>query len=279
MKDFNQSDVLLREQYRDATKLYDRIRLHQRFSVNPEPLWEWVWRLVRLPANARILEVGSGPAHFWLTNHHQVPEGWEIVLSDFSPGMIQQARENLGDARHRYTFLCVNVMDIPFPDQYFDGVFANFMLYHAPNLDGAIRELHRVLKPGGRLYAATNGSGHMKQLKDLLRQLDPKAWLVGVETSFGLENGYDALRRYFPVVNSYHYDDALQVTEVEPLVAYALSGGISELLGRDSAPLREAIQQVIAREGMFFIQKRSGLFEAIKTLDADNPPSYHVQTR
>ncbi len=273
MKDFNQPEVLLREQYRDASKLYDRILVHQRFSVNPEPLWEWVWRLIKLPANAQILEVGTGPAHLWFTNIQKIPEGWEVILSDFSPGMIQKARENLGEAQQRFTFLRVNVMDIPFPDQFFDGVFANFMLYHAPDLDGALKELHRVLKPGGRLYAATNGEGHMQQLKDLLRRLDPNALLVGVETSFGLENGYEALHRYFPVVNRYYYDDALEVTEVEPLVAYALSGGISQRLDEDPEPLRAAIQQVIAREGMFFIQKRSGLFEAIKSLDVDNPPS------
>ena len=264
MSHFNQPDHLLREQYRDASNLNARIALHERFSLNPEPWWSWLWRMTNLPASARILEVGAGPADFWRTNLDRIPDGWRITLSDFSPGMIRQARANLGATATRFHFARINVVALPFPAGAFDGVFANFMLYHAPDLDKAIRELHRVLKPGGRLYAATNGPGHMRQLKDMIRNLDEDALMFGAEDVFGLNNGKDALRRYFPIVNCYLYDDALRVTEVEPLVAYALSGRRSEKLGRDPEPLRRAIRQTIEREGVFVIEKHSGLFEAVK---------------
>ena len=264
MSHFNQLDYLLREQYRDASNLNARIALHERFSLNPEPWWAWVWRMTHLPASARILEVGTGPADFWRTNLDRIPDGWRITLSDFSPGMIRQARANLGAAAARFHFARINVVALPFPAGAFDGVFANFMLYHAPDLDRAIRELYRVLRPGGKLYAATVGVRHMKQLKDLLRRLDPKAILVRVEDLFGLESGVDALHHHFPIVNRYLYDDALHVTKTEPLVAYALSGQRSPELERDPEPLRQAIRRTIEREGAFVIEKHSGLFEAIK---------------
>ncbi len=261
-----QATALLKRQYKDASRLNARIALHARFSVNPEPWWGWVWRMLHLPARARILEVGTGPADFWRANLDRIPDGWDITLSDFSPGMLAQARANLGEARQRFAFARINVEDIPFPAETFDGVIANFMLYHAPDLDRAIAELHRVLKPGGRLYAATNGPQNMQQLNDLLRRLDPQALDYRASTSFGLNNGADALHRHFPTVNRHHYDDALRVTEVAPLVAYALSMDRSPMLSRNPEPLQRAIARKIEAEGEFVIEKQSGLFEAIKAL-------------
>ena len=264
MTGIEQAKALLQRQYRDASRLNARIALHSRFSINPEPWWEWVLRMMTLPANARILEVGTGPADFWHANLDRIPAGWTITLSDFSPGMIDQARRNLGAASGRFTFARINVVDIPFPDGQFDGVVANFMLYHAPDLDRAISELHRVLKPGGRLYAATNGPRHMKQLNDLILELDPDARIITAAATFGLNNGAEALRRHFAVANCYLYDDALRVTEADPLVAYALSMDRSRILMQNPEPLRRAIAQTIEREGAFVIEKHSGLFEAIK---------------
>jgi len=258
------SNYLLENQYKDASKLNARIALHVRFSVNPEPWWEWVFRLMKLPKETRLLEVGTGPADFWRTNIGRIPDGWDVTLSDFSPGMLQQAQENLGDARERFTFSRINVQHIPFPDASFDGVIANFMLYHAPDLEQALREIQRVLKPGGRLYAATNGSQHMLQLNDLIRRLDPQAVIYTAASVFGLENGVEALHRHFPVVNRYVFDDALQVTDAEALLAYAFSMRRSQALAKNPDLLRNAIQQEIDAQGAFFIQKHSGLFEAVK---------------
>jgi len=264
MTGIDQARALLERQYKDASKLNARIALHARFSTNPEPWWDWVWRMMTLSANARILEVGTGPASFWRSNLDHIPASWDVILSDFSPGMIDQARTNLSPVRERFAFARINVVDIPFPDEAFDGVIANFMLYHAPDLDQAISELHRVLKPGGRLYAATNGRAHMKQLHELTKSMDATATNPRLTPSFRLENGADALHRHFPTANCYLYDDALRITEAAPLVDYARSMSLAPRLLQRPAALMAAIQQVIDQQGAFFIEKHSGLFEAIK---------------
>ena len=269
----NQAKALLERQYKDASRLNARIALHARFSTNPEPWWGWVLRMMHLPADARILETGTGPADFWRANLDRIPDAWRITLSDFSPGMLDQARTNLDPDAQRFAFARINVVDIPFPDETFDGVIANFMLYHAPDRDRAIAELHRVLKPGGRLYAATNGPRHMKQLNDLIQQLDPDAVIHTASTFFGLNNGAEALHRHFPTANCYLYDDALRVTETGPLVAYALSMDRSPLLIQNPELLRQAIRRRIEADGAFFIEKHSGLFEAVKTSHPVGPPA------
>ena len=76
----------------------------------------------------------------------------------------------------------------------FDCVAANWLLYHVPDLDLGVRELARVLRPGGRLVAATLGAANMQELWDLL------GGEVTAGLSFGYENGEAALAPHFTAI-------------------------------------------------------------------------------
>src|SRR6187549_3038005 len=90
---------LLHDQYRTSGNLQARIDFHVRFSTNPYGWQLWVFDHLRLPAEARILEIGCGAGSLWLENRSRVPAGWEITLSDLSAGMLAQARRNAGSSR------------------------------------------------------------------------------------------------------------------------------------------------------------------------------------
>ena len=80
----------LREvQYRDDSNLNARAELHRRFSVDRRGLQPWTFDQLELPPDGRLLEVGCGPGMLWTANSGRVPEGWRVVLSDFSPGMAR----------------------------------------------------------------------------------------------------------------------------------------------------------------------------------------------
>ena len=149
-------------------------------GVNPE---EAVAAAVRESAPERFLDVGCGMGE--LAERVQREFGAEVVAVDISPRMVELTRARGVDARE------ADVQALPFEDGSFDCVAANWVLYHVPDLDLGVRELARVLKPGGRLVAATLGDGNMQELWDLL------GGEVTAGLSFACGNGHAALEPHF----------------------------------------------------------------------------------
>ena len=133
----------------------------------------------------RVLEVGGGPGELAARIAGEL--GCEVVMLDVSPRMVELAsargvRAVVGD-----------VQDLPFEDGEFDCLLAAWMLFHVPDVDLGLRELARVLRPGGRLVAATNSAEHMKELREIA---GTAAWA----RVFTRENGAEILGKHFATV-------------------------------------------------------------------------------
>ncbi len=257
-------EYLCTVQYRGGENLEARIALHRRFSTNPYCWFRWLFDRQQLAGTARILDVGCGTARLWRENASRIPAGWRVTLADLSPGMVAEAQSALREVPQICAYAVVDAQAIPYADGSFDAVLANHMLYHVPDVSLALSEIKRVLADGGRLYAATNGQAHLRELDDLLPRQGSD---FGGTNGFTLENGAAQLEVYFPRVSLHRYDDGLEVTEAEPLLAYLLSerraNGIDEATWAD---LTERLNREIALHGAVHITKDAGLFEAI--LDA-----------
>ena len=256
-------DYLLSEQYGDADNLNARLALHRRFSTNKRGWMPWAFDQLDLPAHSEILDVGCGPCDLWVENVDRIPGGWHVVLSDFSSGMLEQARKNLRDCDRGFSYWCVDAQAIPFAGERFDAVVANHMLYHVPDRVRAISELHRVLKPGGRLYAATNGHAHLRELREWIARFDPQAAEIDAAIEFGLDRGgVEQLAECFAGVEIRRYPDSLVVTEVEPFVAYVLSTSRAPAIRANLEAFVRQAEHEIMTEGAIRITKDVGLFVA-----------------
>ncbi|MDQ2884546.1 MAG: methyltransferase domain-containing protein [Chloroflexota bacterium] len=265
MPDLSNQQYLLNEQYKDASNLNARIQLHQRFSTNATDWHRWVFEQFAITEGSRILELGCGPGHLWRKNLDRIPARCQITLSDFSEGMLQEARNNLADSASRFSFQVVDAQSIPHEDASFDVVIANHMLYHVPDRPRAFSEIRRVLQPRGRFYAATNGQAHLQEIGELVQRVIPSfSGIMGRGGSpFSLENGAEQMAPWFSHVEMRHYENALVVTEVEPLVAFVLSTRAKSILTEEQIrQLREIVAQELARNGSITITKATGLFVA-----------------
>nr|AXL05761.1 methyltransferase type 11 [uncultured bacterium] len=122
--------------------------------------------LLTINPGARLLDIGcgvGGPA-LRLAAEHDI----EIVGVSISQGQIRRANERAADAglADRLSFQHADAMDLPFPDESFDLVWALESLHHMPDRWHVIRQAARILKPGGQmaigdfLYRPVDGEDH-----------------------------------------------------------------------------------------------------------------------
>jgi SAM-dependent methyltransferase len=264
---FQQRAYLRDNQYRRSDHLTARANLHARFNVSAQPWPEWVLAQLALQPGDHILECGGGPGWLWEPEGALPPDS-RLVLTDLSDGMVAEATAALAHYGPRVGTATADIQSLPFPDHTFDVVIANHMLYHVPDIPAAVREAARVLRPGGRFVAATNGRDHMRELFELGAEVFPEAPLnmrVAMRTlPFSLENGADFLAASFPIVERRLYDSHLAVDDAAALVDYMLSSAESQAA---VPPARRvagvaAIEARIRAEGPVRISKETGLFTA-----------------
>ena len=149
----------------------------------------------------RVLEVGPGTGAFAARIAAALPSV-RLTAIDQSARFVELSRARGVDAREG------DAQDLPFGDESFDVVAALWMLYHVPDVDRAIAEIRRVLRPGGLFVAVTNGDDH---LADLRREAGGKPEVTG----FSTQNGEDQLRAHFADVRR---------SDLRPRAVFADSG-------------------------------------------------------
>lgn len=264
---FTDPNYLKTSQYRDSSNLDARAVIHERFSTNPYGWFNWVFdSLSKLSHNVNILELGCGPGYMWKECSQRIPASWMIILSDLSPGMLDAARQNLAVTGRRFNFEQIDAQEIPYPDETFDVLIANHMLYHVPDRKKALSEMRRVLKTGGRFFITTVGDRHLQEISAWLsRAKGTDKSLSRFTQPFLLENGLEQLQEFFSRVEMSRYDDNLRVTEVEPIMAYIRSGiRAVEFSDAEMAKIEKELNEQLEQDGEIFITKDSGLFKCFK---------------
>lgn len=178
-----QDPGLVASQYATEAPLEARRSIYR--DVDGPDAKEVAFGAIAEAAPGKVLEVGGGPGE--LSERIARELGAEVVMVDTSPRMAEMARARGVDAR------VGDVQDLPFADDEFDCAVAAWMLYHVPDLDRGLSELRRVVRPGGRLVAVTNGRDHMQELRRLAGE---RAW----QPRFRREEAVELLERHFPRV-------------------------------------------------------------------------------
>ena len=111
--------------------------------------------LARIELGEAVLDVGCGTGTLALAAKRRVGPGRIVYGIDASPEMIARARKKAVKAGGGVVFQTAVVESLPFPDARFDVVLSTLMLHHLPRpaREQCVREIRRVLRPGGRLLA------------------------------------------------------------------------------------------------------------------------------
>lgn len=141
----------LRRQWDKYAARYDRdIGVFERLQFGGGREW------VCAQATGDVLEVAVGTG----LNLAHYPDEARVTGIDFSPAMVALARQRAGDLRREVVLTEADAQALPFPDASFDTVVCTLGLCGFPDEVAAIAEMHRALRPGGRLLLLDHVGSH-----------------------------------------------------------------------------------------------------------------------
>jgi ubiquinone/menaquinone biosynthesis C-methylase UbiE len=237
------------------------------YTVDPVDFGRWTLEKISWRGGERILDAGCGPGDL-LRHLARLGQGRLRLGFDLSAGMVVQARRTA--PIEPVSFFVADIQSIPLPDGTFDVVMARHMLYHVPNIERAISEVARLLRPGGQFLVTTNSAQTMPQYRAILQQaavhfpamLEP----TSANSRFSLENAASFLEPQFSHVEQDTLTGILRFPRAEPFVAYVASGrDLIMHAGHTEAEwhavldfVRAAAAEIIAKQGCLDVTKITG---------------------
>lgn len=118
-----------------------------------KPMSNEIIRLLELKDNDTVLDVASGTGEPGLTIAAML-NGGKVVITDLAEEMLKVAQEKATQRGIKNIETCVcDVSALPFDDETFDAISCRLGFMFFPDMNLAVKEMARVLKPGGRLAA------------------------------------------------------------------------------------------------------------------------------
>lgn len=255
----------LSTQYKNATNISARIRLHRDYSTNKEGWFPWLFKNLQLKSGMKVLELGAGNGSLWSQNLNKIPKDITIVLSDISEGILADAKNEIGD-QPQFQYAVFDAQKIPFADNTFDLVIANHMLFYCKDIPKTLKEVHRVLKANGKFVCSTYSKKHMHEITDLVQNYNPNIVLssTNLYEHFGLANGKKILRPFFNNITCHKYQDAIELSKSAPIISYILSchGNQNSFLLDHYQDFKHYVDENV--KNGFHITKDAGYFEMRK---------------
>jgi ubiquinone/menaquinone biosynthesis C-methylase UbiE len=119
------------------------------------------------------LEIGSGTGYFSL-NLVQLGIVERLTATDISPGMLARLSETAEVLGVGVETVATEAEELPFEDESFDILFGHAVLHHIPDVERALAEFRRVLRPGGAIVFA----GEPSRFGDRLAEIPKRAGMI-----------------------------------------------------------------------------------------------------
>ena len=165
----------VRMEYADERRYAARMA-KQETATGPDP-YDVVFAAVAEVQPRHVLEVGCGRGELAERMSHELSP--HVIALDQSARMVELTAARGVEA------IIGDVVDLPFRDGRFDCAVAAWMLYHASDLDRALEELRRVLRPDGRLVAATSSERNLAEVWELVGEIGAPGGGFTVESAGG----------------------------------------------------------------------------------------------
>ncbi len=262
--------------YQETTSdLLKRINIHDQFGG--KNIDEWMLDLLQLKAGMKILDVACGAGKQCVSFYNDLKGDCDITGGDVSADLLEKAKQETAEKGCKIQFLPLNFNQrFPFDDNQFDLVSCCFAIYYSTDIPFTIREMHRVLKPGGRLFTSGPMPQNKKTFYDIIKEATQKTIPPMPGSSRYDSEILGAMKNTFSKVDVNIFENPLTFKTADPFIEYTSASlsedrklwhdfftgaeGYEEIMKNISAVARQWVE----RDGQIVMTKVVGGFIATK---------------
>lgn len=199
--------------------LLKRIDIHDRFGQ--KNIDDWMLDVLRLKPGMKILDIGCGAGKQCFSYYTKLNGQAEITGTDVSIELLDQAKQENKKYGNEVKFIPLD-FNQPFEiaENSFDLESCCFAIYYAQNIPFTIQQMHKVLKPGGRLFT----TGPMPQNKsvfyDIIREATQKEIPPMPGSSRYSFEILETIEKYFSQTEVHIFENPLTFTDANPFIEY-----------------------------------------------------------
>jgi ubiquinone/menaquinone biosynthesis C-methylase UbiE len=206
--------------YQETTNdLLTRINIHDAYGARD--IDKWMLEVLPLEQNMRILDVGCGAGKQCFSYLAHLSGKAQITGTDVSEELLNKAEEENAQLGKRIIFEKMDFnKEFHFAESLFDLVSCCFAIYYAEDIPFTIKEMHRVLKPGGHLFSTGPMPENKRMFYDIIQEATDKEIPPMPGSSRYASEILDAIKSEFSQVEVHIFENPLTFSQVEPFIAY-----------------------------------------------------------
>ena len=262
--------------YQETTNdLLARIDIHKKYGSRD--IDEWMLHLINPQKDSKILDVGCGAGKQCFLFYKALKGEADITGGDVNQELLEKARLENAKIGNRIKFIDLDFNQrFPLDDNQYDLLTSCFAIYYSQDISFTISEMHRVIKPGGRLFTTGPMHENKRLFYDIIFEATQKPIPPMPGSSRYSSQIHKAIQALFSKVEIHIFENPLIFESVDPFLAYTRAS-LSEdrklwkSLFEESEGFEHIIQQIkivasrrIDQDGKLVMTKVVGGFLAAK---------------
>jgi ubiquinone/menaquinone biosynthesis C-methylase UbiE len=262
--------------YQETTNdLLTRIDIHKKYGGRD--IDEWMLHLVNPQKGSKILDIGCGAGKQCFLFYKALQGEADITGGDFNQQLLEQARQENAKIGNRIRFVDLDFNQrFPMEDNQFDLVTSCFAIYYSEDIPFTISEMHRVIKPGGKLFTTGPMPENKRLFYDIILEATHKTIPPMPGSSRYSSLIYKAVQSLFSSVEIHIFENPLTFEAVDPFLAYTRASLSEDRrlwkdLFEDAGGFEQVMQEIkivaekrLAQDGKLVMTKVVGGFIATK---------------
>ena len=265
------SDTLIRDYFNEVRQHEIASDLGRKHRNHSQAWSSFMFQHINVQKGEKVLDLDVSSNVRWAEYSELLPY-CKLTQTAMSERILQSVKQKMKEAtwpeHPEFEYMHLSEQEYSLPEEQYDVIVCDHLFLRGLQMEKMLESCQKALKPGGRILVSAIGYNHMKELIELVKNLDPRIHFYNMDSLyyFGKENGSKMLAKYFEDIQWKPYDDEIVTDDVDLLTEYVWTtySNVQEIMSGKKNTLKRHIAREVKKKGTLRIQEEAGVFLAIK---------------